>query len=75
MYPPLNYGCELVTPGALFTTAAEFGYDAMGLDSRQAPVLLLQRMGYSAICASFETFNADPGSFDVISMADVLEHM
>eukprot|EP00041_Stephanoeca_diplocostata_P013626 m.240086 g.240086 ORF g.240086 m.240086 type:complete len:281 (+) comp19408_c0_seq3:546-1388(+) len=61
--------------GALFTTAAEFGYDAMGLDSRQEPVTLLQRMGYSAVCSTFEAFGAAPGSFDVISMADVLEHM
>eukprot|EP00040_Diaphanoeca_grandis_P043732 m.10119 g.10119 ORF g.10119 m.10119 type:complete len:319 (+) comp8134_c0_seq1:159-1115(+) len=61
--------------GALFTTAAEFGYAATGIDSRLDPVKALNDLGYDARCVPFEKMEEKDGSFDVISMADVLEHL
>ena len=60
--------------GALLTTAAEFGYDAMGVDARPAVVTAMRSLGYPADCVEFTDFHDEEG-FDVISMADVLEHM
>ena len=60
--------------GALLTTAAEFGYDATGIDARPAVVTAMRSLGYPARCVEFTDFRDEEG-FDVISMADVLEHM
>jgi len=60
--------------GALLTTAAEFGYEAVGFDLREESVRRMRELGYEAHCADFMTYDA-PRSFDVVSMADVLEHM
>eukprot|EP00039_Didymoeca_costata_P023434 m.7095 g.7095 ORF g.7095 m.7095 type:complete len:286 (-) comp3646_c0_seq1:78-935(-) len=70
----LDVGCG---NGALFTTAVEFGYEGEGIDVRQAAVTLLEQLGYKAFCGSFEEYaaSAASNSYDVISMADVLEHM
>jgi 2-polyprenyl-3-methyl-5-hydroxy-6-metoxy-1,4-benzoquinol methylase len=60
--------------GALLTTAAEFGFDVVGLDLRESCVRMMQEFGYEAHALEFESYGPnDP--FDVISMADVLEHM
>jgi 2-polyprenyl-3-methyl-5-hydroxy-6-metoxy-1,4-benzoquinol methylase len=60
--------------GALLTTAAEFGFRVVGLDLREASVRLMQQFGYEAHAVEFDAYRpAEP--FDVISMADVLEHM
>jgi 2-polyprenyl-3-methyl-5-hydroxy-6-metoxy-1,4-benzoquinol methylase len=60
--------------GALMTTAAEFGFHVVGLDLREANVRLMQQFGYETYALEFENYRpSDP--FDVISMADVLEHM
>lgn len=60
--------------GALFTTAAEFGYEAVGIDVRGDSQQTLCAMGYDARQADFLDFE-DDGPFDVVSMADVLEHL
>ena len=60
--------------GALLATAAEFGYDAMGIDVRPVVVRAMRSLGYPARCVEFTDFH-DAEGFDVISMADVLEHM
>jgi len=60
--------------GALLTTAAEYGFDVTGIDARPEPVRILRELGYDVHKTTFETFETD-GVFDVVSMADVLEHM
>ena len=60
--------------GSLLTTAAEFGYEAKGIDVRSSVVWDIQALGYEAECADLLRFD-DPNPFDVISLADVLEHM
>jgi SAM-dependent methyltransferase len=60
--------------GALMTTAAEFGFEAVGIDLRAANVAKMGEFGYEAHCVEFEKFQPD-APFNVISMADVLEHM
>jgi protein O-GlcNAc transferase len=60
--------------GALMTTAAEFGFHVVGLDVRDSSVRLMRQFGYEAHAVDFEGYRpAEP--FDVISMADVLEHL
>jgi SAM-dependent methyltransferase len=60
--------------GALMTTAAEFGFQAVGIDLRAANVDKMRQFGYEAHVVDFESFRPST-PFDVISMADVLEHM
>ncbi len=60
--------------GALMTTAAEFGFQTVGLDLRAANVDLMQRFGLEAQAVPFEDYHPSE-ALDVISMADVLEHM
>lgn len=60
--------------GALLAAADEFGFDAVGIDLRSEPVLRLQELGYKAEAVRFEHLDEENG-FDVISMADVLEHI
>jgi SAM-dependent methyltransferase len=60
--------------GALLTTAAEFGFEAVGLDLRAQSVEQMVRFGYEAHCIDLEHFRPNQ-TFDVVSMADVLEHM
>ncbi len=60
--------------GSLLTTAAELGWDVAGLDLREEGVLAMRAAGFEAHAVPFEEYRgAEP--FDVISMADVLEHM
>jgi len=60
--------------GSLMTTADEFGYQAVGIDLRESSVKLMRDFGYQAHCVELTQFR-EPSSFDVVSMADVLEHM
>jgi SAM-dependent methyltransferase len=60
--------------GALLTTAAEYGYEVVGLDVRVENVRLMSELGYEAHTADFESFR-DPRPFGVLCMADVLEHL
>jgi len=60
--------------GSLLTTAAEFGYEVVGLDMRKESVKRLREVGYEAYAIGFDEYDASE-PFDVVSMADVLEHM
>lgn len=60
--------------GALFATAAEYGFKAAGLDLRVASVHAMRALGYDAVCAPLESVSPDQ-TFDVISMCDVVEHV
>jgi len=60
--------------GALLTTADELGYTVTGLDLRAESVARMRAHGYEAHAVDLVSFSsAEP--FDVVSMADVLEHM
>jgi protein O-GlcNAc transferase len=60
--------------GALLTTAAEFGYRVAGIDLREESVRLMREAGYDVQLAELGAYRAaEP--FDVVSMADVLEHL
>lgn len=56
------------------TTAAEFGYETVGLDLRKDNVQLMRELGFEAHAVDFFDY-CPTAPFDVISMADVLEHM
>ena len=60
--------------GSLLFTATEWGFRSIGLDLRPASVEAMRALGYEAHCERLETFQCD-GAVDVLSMADVLEHM
>lgn len=63
-----------VGSGALLTTAEEFGYETVGLELRPQSALVLSEFGYDV--RQLELGQLDPAErFDVISMADVLEHV
>jgi predicted O-linked N-acetylglucosamine transferase (SPINDLY family)/SAM-dependent methyltransferase len=57
--------------GSLHFTAAEFGYDAIGLSANADHVAALQRLGFDAQCGSLADV-AGTGRFGVISLADIL---
>lgn len=60
--------------GSLLFTADEWGFAPVGLERREANVAALRGLGYEAHCADLAAFRRDE-AVDVISMADVLEHM
>jgi SAM-dependent methyltransferase len=60
--------------GALLTTADEFGFEATGLDLRADSVERMRRYGYRAERCDLLDY-AKGAPLDVISFADVLEHM
>ncbi len=60
--------------GSLLTTAAEFGFEVTGIDLREDNVRTMRELGVDVHAIEFTQYKpAEP--FDVISMADVLEHM
>lgn len=67
----LDAGCG---DGALIMTAAEFGFDALGLDSRSQAVDRITALGYNAVKGDLLR-SASSQLCDVISLADVLEHL
>jgi 2-polyprenyl-3-methyl-5-hydroxy-6-metoxy-1,4-benzoquinol methylase len=67
----LDIGCG---DGSLVMTAAEFGFDAIGMDTRAETVHKLKSLGYNAVTADFLTLTSS-NAYDVVSMADVLEHL
>jgi protein O-GlcNAc transferase len=67
----LDAGCG---DGSLVMTAAEFGFDAIGLDSRIQAVERIASLGYRAVRADF-LHSALERPVAVVSMADVLEHV
>ena len=60
--------------GSLLFTAEEWGYTPAGLDLRKENVTSLTQLGYEAYCMPIEELDY-PDRFNVVSMADVLEHM
>ncbi|MDB4958614.1 MAG: SAM-dependent methyltransferase [Myxococcales bacterium] len=60
--------------GALLTTADEFGWDVVGLDLREDNVRTIRELGFEAHAIELTAYRPEV-PFDVISMADVLEHM
>ena len=60
--------------GALLATAAEFGYQAVGLDLRTDSVERMRAFGFEAHQRDLIDYRAET-PFSVISLADVLEHM
>lgn len=63
--------------GILVAVAEEYGYAAAGIDTRPEAVEALRQFGYSAFLMDFDIMTPElmNGGVDVISMADVLEHM
>lgn len=62
--------------GSLVMTAAEYGFDAVGVDLRKDNVEKLRRLGLEAHDQDIMTFDSShDGRYSVVSMADVLEHM
>jgi len=57
--------------GSLLLTAAEFGFEAVGLESRAAPVMALRQLGLEAHQAEIKNFEA-PGRFGIVSLDDQL---
>ena len=60
--------------GSLLFTAEEWGYVPVGLDLRKDNVDALKQLGYEAYCVSVDELDCYE-RFNIISMADVLEHM
>lgn len=60
--------------GNLLLTAMEFGYEALGIDLRESSVNSLRTFGLQVSCSDLLDLEVD-SPVDVISMADVLEHM
>jgi SAM-dependent methyltransferase len=59
--------------GLLLAAADEFGFEVVGLDARESSVKALRELGFEAQATDLATFESEP--FDVISMADVVEHV
>lgn len=67
----LDIGCG---NGGLVFTAGEFGFHSIGVDVRPAAVDGVRALGYEAVVGDVTSFEVtDP--VDVVSMADVLEHI
>jgi SAM-dependent methyltransferase len=60
--------------GALLGAAEEYGFTPIGIDLRTQAVAALNAYGIEAHSRDFSTFER-PGGVQVISFADVLEHM
>ena len=60
--------------GALLMTASEYGFETVGCDLRPAAVKVLQAVGIEAHLSDIVQLSL-PRPCQVISMADVLEHM
>lgn len=71
--PPiwLDVGCG---DGSLMMTAADFGFEVMGLDARATTVNRIHELGYAAHEGDFMQTNFE-GCPNVLSMMDVLEHL
>lgn len=67
----MDIGCG---NGGLVFTAAEFGFAATGVDTRQEAVKRISDMGYAALQGDLMSIKV-PQPVNVISMADVLEHI
>lgn len=68
----IDVGCG---NGMLLFTAWEWGYHPVGLDMRKSTVDILRGMQIEAHNLHLQDYQAPAGSIDVISMANVLEHI
>ena len=59
---------------SLLFTAHEYGFTPVGVDLREDNVRQLKALGVEAHCVDIKDLK-QPGRFNVISMADVLEHV
>lgn len=60
--------------GSLIFTAAEWGYQTLGIDLRAASVAKLQALGFEARCCDILELR-EQSAFQVVSLADVIEHI
>ena len=67
----LDIGCG---SGGLVVTAAEYGFAAIGLDTRSAAVEHLRELGYRAEMGDLSNLEVS-NPVQIISLADVLEHV
>lgn len=67
----LDVGCGA---GAFLKVASDAGYDTQGLDISESAVRLCHSQGCSAVAADYLEWG-QTGSFDLITMWDVLEHL
>lgn len=69
----LDVGCG---HGLLVDEAAKRGWDAIGIElSADAAAYARDRLGLDVRESTLDGLQADPGSFDAIVMADVIEHL
>jgi protein O-GlcNAc transferase len=59
--------------GALLATAQEYGFEVVGIDLRRAVVERMCALGFDVRCCELAELGAE--RFEVISFADVLEHI
>lgn len=67
----MDIGCG---DGALVMTASDFGFNAIGLDSRAETVSRIKALGFSSQQIDFMNIDENE-KVDTISMMDVLEHI
>lgn len=67
----MDVGCG---NGALMYAADEFGFEAIGIDTRARNVQQIRDLGYEAHCGDITHCTTDK-QFSVISMGDVIEHV
>jgi SAM-dependent methyltransferase len=73
-YTPSGYWLDVGFGNAsLLLTAQEYGFKGVGLDLRPENARALQDWGLEAYCGDLQALQ-QAGRYDVISMADVLEH-
>ena len=60
--------------GSAIFTAAEWGYQAVGIDLRKQAVKGLSAFGFEAHCVALSDYTPTE-AFDVVSLFDVIEHM
>jgi SAM-dependent methyltransferase len=75
--PFVQAGCWLDVGfgnASLLFTAQEYGFVPVGIDLRKDSVAALADAGVEAHCVDIVTLD-QPGRFNVISLADVIEHM
>ena len=68
----IDIGCG---DGGLVMTAAEFGFNSIGLDARMQTVQALIDSGYQSVCGDFMQIKIDGEPPYIISMMYVLEHL
>ena len=68
----LEVGCST----GFFLNAARLDFDVVGVEpSEWAARIARERFGLSVHAGPLETFDAAPGSFDLVAMVDVIEHV